>query len=285
MIVCSIVHVLSTGELKMPSVLVRDARRLAKYERRTDLPMLVLSILFVALLVLPSLWSGAARNAATLEALEWLVWAVFAFDLLARLAIAPEKRRYLVTHWFDVAIVALPFLRPFRFLRVLRAVPLLARAVTTARRILVRRGLHYVLLAALAILVGSGVAVWRAEAAAAGASIQDLPDALWWAATTVTTVGYGDTYPTTAAGRGIGVALMLVGIALFGVITANVAAYFVSESGDDDHVDVAESLRQIERRLERIEALAGAARAQTKEPASPSKPGSTEEMTRSGGRT
>jgi voltage-gated potassium channel len=54
-----------------------------------------------------------------------------------------------------------------------------------------------------------------------------FPDALWWAATTVTTVGYGDRYPVTAVGRLVATGLMVVGIALLGVITASVAAWFV----------------------------------------------------------
>jgi voltage-gated potassium channel len=66
------------------------------------------------------------------------------------------------------------------------------------------------------------------ERTAAKANITTFPDALWWAVSTVTTVGYGDHYPVTAAGRGIGVALMLTGVGIFGVITASAAAWFVS---------------------------------------------------------
>ena len=58
-------------------------------------------------------------------------------------------------------------------------------------------------------------------------SIDSFGDALWWAITTVTTVGYGDTFPVTPAGRCIAWFLMITGIALFGVITANVAAFFM----------------------------------------------------------
>jgi len=85
-----------------------------------------------------------------------------------------------------------------------------------------------------------------AERGASDANITDYADALWWAATTITTVGYGDRFPTTPAGRGIAVVLMVAGIAFFGVLTASVAAYFVEskESG---------SLSEIEKRLERIE--------------------------------
>jgi len=72
---------------------------------------------------------------------------------------------------------------------------------------------------------------------------------LWWAVTTITTVGYGDTYPKTAAGRGIGVTLMILGIALFGITTASLAALFVEEKVDE----VVAQLREINERLRRLE--------------------------------
>jgi voltage-gated potassium channel len=50
----------------------------------------------------------------------------------------------------------------------------------------------------------------------------------------VTTVGYGDRYPTTTEGRFLAVLLMITGISLVGVITASVAAWFVKLSQDDD---------------------------------------------------
>ena len=52
-------------------------------------------------------------------------------------------------------------------------------------------------------------------------------DALWWSAATITTVGYGDLTPVTFGGRVAGVALMVVGISTFAVITARVAAFLV----------------------------------------------------------
>jgi voltage-gated potassium channel len=75
--------------------------------------------------------------------------------------------------------------------------------------------MQYVLLFAMVVVVIAGALVTVAERGAASANILTLSDGLWWAVTTVTTVGYGDRYPTTSMGRGIGVALMLLGITLF----------------------------------------------------------------------
>jgi Ion channel len=83
------------------------------------------------------------------------------------------------------------------------------------------------------------------------ATIDSYPDALWWAVTTITTVGYGDRFPMSSAGRAVAVVLMIAGIAMFGVITATIAAYFVEQKAEED---VASRLDQIMERLDRIEA-------------------------------
>ena len=86
-----------------------------------------------------------------------------------------------------------------------------------------------------------------------------LGSGLWWAVQTSTTVGYGDNVPTTVAGRLVAAFVMLVGIGFLTVITAAITSTFVSrarlEPADTDaETSVAEQLRQLDRRLERIEA-------------------------------
>jgi voltage-gated potassium channel len=67
-----------------------------------------------------------------------------------------------------------------------------------------------------------------------GGNIHTYADALWWSAVTVTTVGYGDKYPVSAAGRGVAVVLMLVGIGLMGVLAATVASDFLQRGADKE---------------------------------------------------
>ncbi len=105
------------------------------------------------------------------------------------------------------------------------------------------------------MILGSAAAVLAVEEGGGG-SIDSLGDALWWAVTTVTTVGYGDQFPVTPAGRGIAAFLMLSGIALFGVLTANIAAFFVEQDQEDDPIvaKIDEVLRRLERLEERLAA-------------------------------
>ena len=85
---------------------------------------------------------------------------------------------------------------------------------------------------------------------------------LWWAVQTVTTVGYGDSVPTSLAGRLVAALVMLLGIGFLTVITAAITSTFVSRSRrerapSDAEAALAEQFRQLDSRLERIEAALG----------------------------
>ena len=91
-----------------------------------------------------------------------------------------------------------------------------------------------------------------------GSQINDFATALWWASTTITTVGYGDVVPQTAAGRGVAVFLMLVGISFFSWITANIAALFVEFGGGQSRTvtlaDLMDKLEELEREVRELRA-------------------------------
>jgi voltage-gated potassium channel len=218
----------------------------------------LLALALVPILLGPFVFSLSATTKATLTAIDYLIWGIFAVDLIVKVAVAPARLGYLRRHWLDVVLVAVPFLRPLRVARSARALRLLragrvvvavSRLGVGARRIFVRHGLHYVLAAALVIIVLAALLVTSVERGHEDATITDLPDGLWGALTTVTTVGYGDTYPKTDVGRGMGVILMLLGISIFGAVTANIAAFFVEEREDALMVEV-RALRE-ELRLQR----------------------------------
>ena len=103
------------------------------------------------------------------------------------------------------------------------------------------------------ITVGAGLLVTLVD----GQNFPSIGSGLWWGVQTVTTVGYGDTVPTSLAGRLVAVVVMLLGIGFLTVITASITSTFVARSHRDATANdpvTAEQLRQLDRRLERIEA-------------------------------
>ena len=84
-----------------------------------------------------------------------------------------------------------------------------------------------------------------------------MTDALWWAVTTVTTVGYGDKYPTSPEGKGIAITLMVLGIAVFGLVSATLASLFVENDTKDDYEDIREQLVRVEAKLDALLSTGG----------------------------
>lgn len=256
----------------LPSVLRRleEARRSGGYDRltaRTDGPLLVLALVFLVVLVLPLVVSDLSRPVRTVLLIANVaIWAAFAADYLAKLALALDRRLFVRQHVPDLIVIVVPMLRPlraFRIIRLLRVARLGAAAGLMARRS--RRSVQartttYVVVAVLVLVVVCAALILDMERGAEGANIHGFGDALWWAATTVTTVGYGDRFPVTAEGRLVAVLLMLGGIALLGVLTASLAAWFVRSFSEVEEAVEAETqavslgLAQITERLDRIEA-------------------------------
>lgn len=238
----------------------REARK--RFQRAVDVPMLALSLAFLLILLAPMLVDLSQSTTDALQRVEWLIWAAFAVELAANTYLAQRRLVHLRDHWFDVLIVALPVLRPLRIARAARFIRLsqgtrllavVARFTHSVRAILAERGLQYVLLTGLVLIVVAAAAVSRFERGSDG-SIQNFATALWWAATTVTTVGYGDAYPVTAEGRGVAVFLMILGIAMFGLLTASITSFFVSPAKRDATTldDVMREIHRLEARVEEL---------------------------------
>lgn len=109
-------------------------------------------------------------------------------------------------------------------------------------------------LSTLVIAGIAGVAAWILSPK----GFDGLGDSLWWAAQTVTTVGYGDVVPETAGGRLIGLFVMVVGVAAVSLITALVTSSFITyqqrqRGGElDRHQELRDALARIEQRLDAL---------------------------------
>jgi len=228
------------------------------FERLVELPMLILSFLMIPLLLGPALFDLSPELRQTFFVLDWFIWAVFALELAIKTYLSENRGRYLKRNWFDVIIVVVPFLRPLRVFRSVRLLRLLrgARLLSFAMRflhsagvIVDRHGIKYALLAgALLFFAAAGLALLFERE---DGNIRTLEDAIWWAATTITTVGYGDRFPVTTEGRAIAVFLMFLGISLFSLVTASVAALFVLPEQKKEEA----TLEDVLKRLADIEAL------------------------------
>lgn len=224
--------------------------------------ILVLSIVALAGLAAERLVEPSAEVQRLYTFFDWAICVLFFADFLLTFARAKNKLRYLATWgWLDL-ISSIPASGAFRIARSARVVRILRifRALRAAR--LLSRGLSLTrpangvvgaTLLGIIVMMVSSVAILNAEVGEQ-ANIRTADDAIWWALTTITTVGYGDRYPTTPEGRMIGAVVMVVGVGLFGVLTAFLASLFVKaeeEQVDQDLVAIREELAEMRQLLEK----------------------------------
>ena len=201
-----------------PQATGKSDAALKRFERSVEIPMLVLSVVFLVVLVLPILDTHLSRRwMDAISEADIVIWIIFAAEYVIRLVLAPYKLRFIWKNPLDLVVVAVPLLRPLRLARLARLARVGALTGLVSRRsrgrLHIEIAVQVVLVAAVIVFVGA-VGILDVERNAPGSNIQTFPDALWWAVTTVTTVGYGDKFPVTGQGRLIGTVVMLTGIAI-----------------------------------------------------------------------
>ncbi len=192
----------------------------------------LLAVLFLIVFSIPAFVVELSDNAqSAIELVQWICWLAFALDLLMGLLTSNNKKEYLLKHPLELLSVLLPFLRPLRLMRVISFGGLALQKIAMGKQFAIT-----VKVAITAVFVSyiAAVQITISERSVEGSDIKTFSDGLWWAVTTVTTVGYGDRFPTTTEGRILAVMLMLVGISLVGVITASVASWFVRLSQEEN---------------------------------------------------
>jgi voltage-gated potassium channel len=201
----------------------------------------------------------ADTDSVVVELLIWTTWLAFALDYAMNLILAPNRGRWFIRNLHELAIVALPALRPLRLLRLVSLLRLVHRVGGNALR---GRVLIFVLGSAALLIYAGALAVLDAEENAPGSNLTTFGDAVWWAMTTITTVGYGDHYPVTVLGRCVAAGLMIGGVAVLGVVTASVASWMVQSVAeetaaeiDSAEVPIRDELRRLSVQVEHLTAL------------------------------
>lgn len=160
---------------------------LEQWRRAAQWPLTVAALLFLVVYgwtVVGDLDRGTP--ALVTDIVMWVIWSGFVIDYAASLRLARPRLRWFVRHLPDLAIVLLPMFRPLRLLRLLTLVRVLQRSTGLALR--GRVTLYVIASAGLLVLVGA-LGALDAQQDAVGANITTFGDAVWWAFTTITTVG------------------------------------------------------------------------------------------------
>ncbi len=183
--------------------------RATRISERFERPLLAAAVLTIPVMILelsqpPEPWRTLA------EGLNWAIWLVFLTEAVVMLAVVSSKRGWLREHLLEIAIVVLTIpilstvIQSVRMLRLLRLFRLL-RLTPLARTLFSAEGLRNAALLTFLTAVAGGAAFASVEKYSVG-------DGIYWAITTMTTVGYGDITPKTPEGKILAIGVTLVGI-------------------------------------------------------------------------
>lgn len=198
------------------------APRREAWERVTSLPLAVLGLAFIVAysvyVLAVDVDSAWHRPLIVILVLSWIVFLV---DVIVRILVTPRggRWRFVFTHPIDVLSGLIPLFRALRVLELLNQIPYLRRHTGGAVR---AQFIVFAVSYALAFIYFVSLATLQVERDAPGANILTFGDAIWWAFVTIATVGYGDEYPVTAAGRFYAVLLMIGGVAIVGTASATI---------------------------------------------------------------
>ncbi|GAA3554202.1 MULTISPECIES: potassium channel family protein [Streptomyces] len=198
----------------------------SRWEQRSEIPLFLASLVFLAAYAarvlavsMPSVWKDVCMF--TMLAL----WVLFAADYVVRWRLGGQRfARFARTHFLHTVVVVLPLLRPLRIVPLYDAIQ---HRQGEPRLSLHARVIAYASLSTLLLGFAGALAVYQQERGAPGATMKTFGDAVWWAAETISTVGYGDITPVTTGGRAIAMAMMAGGLALLGAVTGSFSSWLL----------------------------------------------------------
>jgi voltage-gated potassium channel len=248
-----------TSLIGLSGVSPHEAPVAREWGRRLEWPLLVVA------LWIPVQWYLVETGVISGQLSHWFDWGVWLFFLgesLLLTALVRDRFRYLAGNWMNLAIIVAgfpivwnntPLVGALRNLRLVLVLVLLTGLSRTVRRFLMRNRLGTTLAIALVAVAISGVLMTRIEP-----RMGTISDGIWWAWVTVFTVGYGDIAPQTPTGRLFGGLLILLGVGLISLLTANLAAFLIDrevEKVEHEEQQADKLMHEVLLRLERLEAL------------------------------
>lgn len=205
----------------------------SRYSKYTAYPLMTLGFIYLGLYSIQVLAEPEGSTYQALEIASESIVLVFIADLLIR-ALSYGKSLFTVkglvdftsANWLGMLAVAVPAFRALRVLRVL----IVVRGIAPFLQTRFSRVGFIVSVTLPLVLYVSALSAFEAERYAEGSNIQTFGEAFWWSLVSVTTVGYGDHFPVTEAGKATATFLMFIGIGLFSALTALLAAWVLGQN-------------------------------------------------------
>ena len=228
--------------------------------------ILCLSLYVLAALIYNMTGNPSERVSKVIHFTDTAICLLFLADFFVNLSRAESKLAYLKWGWVDL-VSSIPVVNAARWGRLIRVILIirLFRGFRSYRRLLdhlmenkAKSVFALATLAAVTVLFWATIAVMHFENSPAS-NIQTAEDAIWWAFSTITGVGYGDKYPVTTQGRLVGLVLMTAGVGLFLTFTGSIASWLIGvEKREEAAVrQLQEDLKEIKEKLSEMEDLIG----------------------------
>ncbi|MEI6947936.1 ion transporter [Paraflavisolibacter sp. H34] len=233
---------------------------LYRLEQLLEGPLVFLGFVWLVLLVI-ELTHGLSP---ALELMSMGIWVVFILDFVLKLLLAPKKLKFLKKNWLTVLSLVIPAFRLVRVVRVVRllrglrgvrlvkVVASLNRGMRSLGATMRRRGVRYVFVLTLLVLLAGAAGMFAFEKEVQG-GLQDYGQALWWTAMMLTTSG-SEYWPQSAEGRALCFLLALYAFSIFGYITATLASFFVGRDAEEKEAPVAgaDDIAALRRQVEQL---------------------------------
>ncbi|MDH5377479.1 MAG: potassium channel family protein [Gammaproteobacteria bacterium] len=227
------------------------ARRWARY---FEWPMLLVA------LWIPAQWylnvQGSLSHWAAVLG-DWIIWSFFLLETSFLTLLVDNKTRFLKQNWMNLLIILIgfptvwgdtPLIGVLRNLRLILLLGLLLRVSRTIKAVLSLNQLGGTLWFTGLVVLSAGFVISKIDPA-----IKSPSEGFWWAWVTLTTVGYGDYAPVSDEGRLFASFIMLLGVGVFAMLTANLSAFLVGRNRRRQERELRETLRKMQQQLENLE--------------------------------